>query len=439
MEVDAVDEPVEVLLVDVADVLRHRRAQVLVELVVGPLLAGVPDDAQIFEPFAPFERQQCREQEARGEIAGGAEHDERRTSHARSVRATMPGMTLRLGINLGYQDWANGLPQAVSLVQRAEALGFHSAWTAEAYGTDAITPLTWLMAHTERMEFGPAIMQMPARTPAMTAMTAATLDGMSGGRFRLGLGLSGPQVVEGWHGQPYGKPLVKTREYVEIVREILKREKPLEHHGEHYDIPYTGPGATGLGKPLKIIVHPRRADIPIYLAAIGPKNVELTAEIADGWLPIFFSPYRVKEAFGGALDAGFARAGGGKSFDGFDIAPTVTVIVGDDPEQLANFIRPMVALYVGGMGARGRNFYNDLACRYGFEAAAKEVQDLYLDGKKQEAAAAIPFEMIDEVALLGPKERIRDRLEPWREAGVTTMILGAQQPEALEVMAELIV
>ena len=177
----------------------------------------------------------------------------------------MPAMTLRLGINLGYQDWANGLPQAVSLVQRAEALGFHSAWTAEAYGTDAVTPLTWLMAHTERMEFGPAIMQMPARTPAMTAMTAATLDGMSGGRFRLGLGLSGPQVVEGWHGQPYGKPLVKTREYVEIVREILRRERPLEHHGEHYDIPYTGPGATGLGKPLKIIVHPtarRHPDLP---------------------------------------------------------------------------------------------------------------------------------------------------------------------------------
>ncbi|MGH8977765.1 MAG: LLM class flavin-dependent oxidoreductase, partial [Acidimicrobiia bacterium] len=228
------------------------------------------------------------------------------------------------------------------------------------------------------------------------------------------------------------------REYVDIVRTILAREAPLEHHGREYDIPYGGPDATGLGKPLKIIVHPRRADIPIYLAAIGPKNVQLAAEIAEGWLPIFFSPYRVKEAFGDALDAGFARAGGGKGFDAFDVAPTVTVIVGDDPEMLANFIRPMVALYVGGMGARGKNFYNDLACRYGFEAAAKEVQDLYLDGKKQEAAAAIPFEMIDEVALIGPKERIRDRLEPWREAGVTTMIVGAQQPEALEVMAELV-
>jgi F420-dependent oxidoreductase-like protein len=308
------------------------------------------------------------------------------------------------------------------------------------------------------MHFGTAIMQMPARTPAMTAMTAATLDGMSGGRFQLGLGTSGPQVAEGWHGQPFGKPLGKTREYVEIVREILKREKPLEHHGAHYDIPYTGAGATGLGKPLKIIVHPRRADIPIYLAAIGPKNVELAAEIADGWLPIFFAPERFRETYGPAIDAGFARAasadatdgdstqaserdgrpgGGGKTLDSFDIAPTVTVIVGDDPQALANFVRPMVALYVGGMGARGKNFYNDLACRYGYEAAAKEIQDLYLDGKKKEAAAAVPFELVDEIALLGPKERIADKLGAWREAGVTTIIVGAQQREALEVMAEL--
>ena len=345
-------------------------------------------------------------------------------------------MTLRLGINLGYQDWANGLSNAIALAQRAESLGFASGWTAEAYGTDSVTPLTWLMAHTERMAFGPAIMQMPARTPAMTAMTAATLDGMSGGRFLLGLGASGPQVVEGWHGQSYGKPLVRTREYVEIVRTILRREAPLEFHGKEYDIPYSGPDATGLGKPLKIIVHPRRADIPIYLAAIGPKNVELAAEIADGWLPIFFSPYRAKETFGAALDAGFAKAGGGKSLETFDIAPTVNVIVGDDPEQLANFVRPMVALYVGGMGARGKNFYNDLACRYGFEGPAKEIQDLYLEGKKQEAAAAVPFEMIDEVALIGPKERIRDRLDAFRDAGVTTLIVGAAQPEALDVIAD---
>src|SRR5680860_737975 len=331
---------------------------------------------------------------------------------------------MRLGINFGYQDWGAGLPQAIELAREADALGFHSGWTAEAYGTDCITPLTWLAASTERLNVGSAIMQMPARTPAMTAMTATTLDLMSGGRFLLGLGLSGPQVVEGWHGQPYGKPLAKTREYVEIVRTILAREAPLEHHGEHYDIPFSGPAATGLGKPLKIIVHPRRADIPVYLAAIGSKNVELAAEIADGWLPIFFSPYRFKDAYGAAIDAGFARAGGGKSLDRFDVAPTVTVIMGDDVDTLRGFAKPMVALYVGGMGARGKNFYNDLACRYGFEAAAKEIQDLYLDGKKAEAVAAVPDELVDEIALLGPKERIADRLGPWRECGTNTMILG---------------
>ena len=299
-------------------------------------------------------------------------------------------------------------------------------------------PVPWLMAHTETLNFGSAIMQMPARTPAMTAMTSTTLDLMSGGRFLLGLGLSGPQVVEGWHGQPYGKPLAKTREYVDIVRTIWRREGPLEHHGAHYDIPYSGPDATGLGKPLKIIVHPRRESIPIYLAAIGPKNVELCAEIADGWLPIFFSPQRLRETYGAALDAGFARAGGGKGLADFDVAPTVTVIVGDDVDALRNMVKPMAALYIGGMGARGKNFYNDLACRYGFEAAAKEIQDLYLDGKKADAIAAVPDELVDEIALLGPRERIADRLDAWRESGITTMIMGAAQPEALRLMAELV-
>ncbi len=345
---------------------------------------------------------------------------------------------MRLGINFGYQDWGRGVGAAVAMAKEADSLGFHSAWTAEAYGTDAITPLTWLMANTEQLNFGPAIMQMPARTPAMTAMTAATLDLMSGGRFLLGLGLSGPQVVEGWHGQPYGKPLAKTREYVDIVRKIWRREGPLEHHGPHYDIPYSGPDATGLGKPLKIIVHPRRADIPIYLAAIGPKNVELCAEIADGWLPIFFSPHRLRETYGAALDAGFAKAGDGKDLTGFDVAPTVTVIVGDDVDALRDMVKPMAALYIGGMGARGKNFYNDLACRYGFEAAAKEIQDLYLDGKKGEAIAAVPDELVDEIALLGPRERIADRLDAWRDSGITTMILGAAQPEVLRIMAELV-
>jgi F420-dependent oxidoreductase-like protein len=269
-------------------------------------------------------------------------------------------------------------------------------------------------------------------------MTAATLDLMSGGRFLLGIGASGPQVAEGWHGQAYGKPLGKTREYIEIVRAILAREAPLEHHGAHYDIPYSGPDATGLGKPLKLIVHPERADVPIYVAAIGPKNVELTAEIADGWLPIFFSPSRLRETYGAALDAGFATAGGGKSLEHFDIAPTVTVLLGDDIDALRGFVKPMAALYIGGMGARGKNFYNDLACRYGYEAAAKEIQDLYLDGKKAEATAAVPDELVDEVALVGPKERIADRLDQWRESGITTMILGTGQPEALRLMAELV-
>ena len=344
---------------------------------------------------------------------------------------------MRLGINFGYQDWGAGLANAVGLAQEAEGLGYHSVWTAEAYGTDAVTPLTWLMAHTERLNFGSAILQMPARTPAMTAMTAATLDLMSGGRFLLGLGLSGPQVVEGWHGQPYGKPLGRTREYVDIIRTILKREAPLEHHGNEYHIPYDGPDATGLGKPLKIIVHPRRADLPIYLAAIGPKNVELCAEIADGWLPIFFSPTRLRDTYGAALDAGFAKAGG-KTLADFDVAPTVTVIVGDDVDALRGFVKPMAALYIGGMGARGRNFYNDLACRYGYEAAAKQIQDLYLEGNKREAIAAVPDELVDEISLIGPKERIADRLEAWKESGITTMIVGAQQPEALQVMAELV-
>ena len=322
--------------------------------------------------------------------------------------------------------------------QRADTLGYASAWTAEAYGTDAVTPLTWLLAHTTRIHMGTGIMQMPARTPAMTAMTAVTLDAMSQGRFVLGLGASGPQVAEGWHGQAYGKPLTRTREYVEIVREVLRREGPLEHHGTYYDIPYMGADATGLGKPLKIIVHPRRPDIPIYLAAIGPKNVSLAAEIADGWLPIFFSPYRYRDVFGPAVSDGQAKRNDGGTPDrAFDIAPTCAVIIGDDVEALAGFVRPQIALYVGGMGARGKNFYNDLACRYGFEAAAKEIQDLYLDGKKQEAAAAVPLELIDEVCLIGPKERIADRLGAWNESGAGTLILQTVQPEALELMAEL--
>lgn len=345
---------------------------------------------------------------------------------------------MRLGISFGYQDWGAGLPGAIAMAQEADRLGYESGWVAEAYGTDAITPITWLLAHTERLKMGTAIAQMPARAPAMTAMTAATLDMMSGGRFLLGIGASGPQVSEGWYGEVYGKPLGRTREYVEILRKVWAREAPLEHHGAHYDIPYTGPGASGLGKPLKIIVHPRTADILVYIASIGPKNVELTAEIADGWLPIFFSPTRSDAVWGDALAAGFAKAGGAKSLADLDVAATVTVLVGDDVQALRDKVKPMVALYVGGMGAKGKNFYNDLACRYGYEGVAAEIQDLYLSGKKAEATALVPDDLVDDVSLIGSRERIAERLEAWKESPVSTIVVTASQPEALRLMAELV-
>jgi F420-dependent oxidoreductase-like protein len=338
---------------------------------------------------------------------------------------------MRLGLQLGYDDPVS----AVALAEEADRLGFHSVWTSEAYGTDAVTPMAWIAARTEQIGVGAAIMQMPARSPATTAATVATLDLLSGGRVLLGLGTSGPQVAEGWHGQAWGKPLARTREYVDIVRRILRREEPLEHHGEHYDIPYTGPGATGLGKPLKIIVHPHRDEVPVYLAAIGPRNVALTAEIADGWLPIFFSPERFAEVHGPSLDEGFARRGGRP--DGWEIAPLVPIVVSDDAEAARDFLKPMLALYVGGMGARGQNFYTRLACRYGFEEEALRVQELFLGGHKREATSAVPDALVDEIALVGDRARIADRLGAWRDCGATTLILQARQPEALQLLAEL--
>ena len=335
---------------------------------------------------------------------------------------------MRLGVNLGYASPGTNPVELVPLVQEAERLGFDSAWAAEAWGTDAVTVLAWLAASTSRIKVGSAIMQIPGRTPANTAMTAATLDLMSGGRFILGLGTSGPQVVEGWHGEPWGKPLGKTREYVEIVRAALRREV-VEHRGEQYRIPYDGPGTTGLGKPLKLMLRPLRADIPIYLAAIGPKNVALATEIADGWLPIFVDPERFGDAFGASL-AGAP--------DGFEIAATVHVLVGDDVERLRDSLKPYLALYVGGMGAKGKNFYNALVRRYGWEADAERIQELYLSGKQREAIDAVPDALVDAVALVGPKERIRDRLEAWRETPVTTLILGTSDPKALQTLAELV-
>jgi F420-dependent oxidoreductase-like protein len=339
---------------------------------------------------------------------------------------------MRLGLHLGYDDpvfWAG-------LAEEAERCGFHSVWTSEAYGSDAISPLAWIGSRTEGIRLGTAIAQIPARSPATTAATAATLDHLSGGRVLLGLGTSGPQVAEGWHGQAWAMPLGRTREYVEIVRAILRREKPLEHHGAHYDIPYSGSGATGLGKPLRIIVRPRRAEIPIYLAAIGPRNVSLTAEIADGWLPIFFSPERFQETHGPALEEGFARRGGRPG--GWDLAPLVPVVFSDDLEAARDSLRPLVALYVGGMGARGQNFYARLAARYGFEAQAARIQDLFLDGMRAEAAACVPDALIDEVALVGDPPRIADRLAAFAACGATTLILQTRQPDALRLLAELV-
>jgi F420-dependent oxidoreductase-like protein len=342
---------------------------------------------------------------------------------------------MRLGLSLGYSGPT--VRPDVQLVQDAERLGYHSIWSAEAYGSDAVTPLAWLGAVTFRIQLGTAIMQMAARTPAMTAMTAMTLDALSGGRLLLGLGVSGPQVVEGWHGVPFGKPLGRTREYVAIVRAILARDKPLEHAGEHYQVPYAGPGATGLGKPLRSILH-GRPDLPVYLAAIGPRNVALAAEIADGWLPVFFSPARAA-LHRAALAEGFARREPGRRpVEAFDVAPTVPVVCGADVAACRARVKPRLALYVGGMGARGRNFYNDLARRYGYEAEAARIQDPYLAGKREEAVAAVPDALVDEVALCGPKARIRDRLPAYREAGVTTLICATAQPEAVRLMAELV-
>ncbi len=322
---------------------------------------------------------------------------------------------MRLGLNMGYSGAQ--VVVDVQCVQDADRLGYHSVWSAEAYGSDAVTPLAWVGAVTYRIRLGTAIMQMAARTPAMTAMTAMTLDALSGGRALLGLGVSGPQVVEGWHGQPFGKPLVRTREYVAIVRAILAREKPLEHAGPYYQIPYRGPDATGLGKPLRSILHGRAA-LPIYLAAIGPKSVALAAEVADGWLPAFFSPARAG-LFRAALEAGFARRTS-PGRETFDVAPSVAVVLGPDVAACRAAVKPRLALYLGGMGARGTNFYFDLACRYGYEVAARRFQDLYLAGKRAEAEAAVPDALVDEVALCGPRERIAERLPRWREAGVTT-------------------
>jgi F420-dependent oxidoreductase-like protein len=327
---------------------------------------------------------------------------------------------LALGYNTGY--WGQGPPAgALEAIQEAERLGFRSIWTAEAYGSDAITPLAWWGAHTERVQLGTAIIQMSARTPSATAMAAMTLDHLSNGRFVLGLGASGPQVVEGWYGQPYPKPLARTREYVDIVRRIIRRDAPVSVVGEHYQMPFQG--GAGLGKPLKSTIHPLRTEIPIYLGAEGPKNVALAAEICDGWLPLFFAP-KENAFYQKCLDEGFAASGDPTKKDRFQVASTVMLIPGDDVEQCANWVRPFLALYAGGMGARGANFHFEVFARMGYEDVALKVQDLYLEGKKQEAAAAIPLQMVEDVALVGPPDKIRGELDMWRESCITEFLVS---------------
>ena len=339
---------------------------------------------------------------------------------------------LELGCMIGY--WGAQPPAGVpEMLAEAERLGFSSAWTAEAYGSDALTPLAWWGSQTSRIQLGTSIIQLSARTPTATAMAAITMDHLTNGRFILGLGASGPQVVEGWYGQPYAKPLARTREYVEIIRSILARDKPVTYDGEHYTLPF--PGGTGLGKAVRSITHPLREDLPIYLAAEGPKNVALTAEIADGWLAIYYSP-KVDGFYREALSEGFARPGARRTAADFTVAATVPVIIHDNVDEAANFMRPVLALYIGGMGAREVNFHANVFGRMGYEAETREIQDLYLAGKKEEAAAAVPQSLIEETSLIGPKEKIRDDLEMWRESCVTQILLYGD-PNTLRTMAEL--
>jgi F420-dependent oxidoreductase-like protein len=338
---------------------------------------------------------------------------------------------MKLGVHIGY--WGLGLSaeEQLKLVREAESLGYDSVWTAEAYGSDAATILGWLAQATERIRLGSAIFQMPGRSAAMTAMTAATLDQLSGGRMLLGIGSSGPQVAEGWHGQRFARQLQRTREYIAVVRKALAREK-LEFKGETLELPLPD----GPGKALKLTIAPVQERIPIYLAAIGPKNTTLAAEIADGWIPTLFSPEHVGE-FRPLLEEGFAAAGNGKGFEDFDIAPSVNVFVSDDLASARDAMRHYVALYVGGMGSRKQNFYNALVQRYGFQDAAREVQDLYLEGKKDEAAAALPGELIDHVTLCGPADVVRERIGIYRDAGVGTLMIAPMAWTFEDRMAQL--
>lgn len=340
---------------------------------------------------------------------------------------------LRLGLSLGY--WAGGPPPGgAEAIQEADRLGFDSVWTAEAYGSDALMPLAWWGAATAQIKLGTAIVQISARTPAATAMAAMTLDHLSGGRMILGLGVSGPQVVEGWYGQPFAKPLARMREYIGIVRDIWARQGPVTNDGPHYPLPL--PDGTGLGKPLKSSIHPLRSDIPIYLAAEGPKNIAMAGELCDGWLALFYSPHH-DGFYREALDEGLARPGARRTRDDFEVAATVPLIITDDVEAAADALRPMYALYFGGMGARQTNFHANVAIRMGYEAEVEKIQELYLGGHKDQAAAAIPTRLLEQLTLIGPADKIRHDLEAWRDSSVTTLLVGGD-PATLRTIAELV-
>jgi F420-dependent oxidoreductase-like protein len=340
---------------------------------------------------------------------------------------------VKLGLNTGY--WGAGPPAGVpEQIAEAERLGFDSMWTAEAYGSDALTPLAWWGAATSTLRLGTAIMQLAARTPTASAMAALSLDHLSGGRFILGLGASGPQVVEGWYGQPYPKPLARTREYVAIVRQVLAREGPVSFAGEHYQLPFSG--GAGLGKALKSTVHPKRADLPIFLAAEGPRNVAMAAEIADGWLPFWFSP-KSDAFYRQALAEGWARPGARRTSETFEITSTLPILIDADIEGCADFLRPLLALYIGGMGAKGANFHFDVFARMGWEAECHRIQDLYLDGHKADAIAAVPTGLVSDVALIGPIDKVRDELPRWKETCITTALISGP-PALLGQVAELV-
>ena len=343
---------------------------------------------------------------------------------------------MKLGLLAGYAGRKIRIP--LEAIRHAEKLGYDSVWTSEAYGSDAVTPAAWILANTKKIRVGTAIMQMPARTPAMAAMTAMTLAQLSGDRFIVGVGASGPQVIEGWHGVAYGKPVTRLKEYVQIMRRVFAREDALSFDGKEYQIPYRGPGATGLGKPLKSILHCERP-IPIYAATLTPAGVQAAAEVADGFFPVWMDPEQY-HVFQEPVEKGLAAAGGGKSLANFDIAPFVTAVMGDDVKACMAPLRAHMALYIGGMGAKDKNFYNDYATRLGFGGPAKQIQDLYLAGRKEEAAAQVPDALIDACHLVGPAARIKDRLQRWIAAGkkghVGSMLVRSDQPQVLELLAE---